>query len=437
MLLNQLINEYLDGDLSAENDVELRSLLRRDPAAKQEFDAAALVHISLACEDGTETPTNLKLLVLDCVDALAQNATHTRNTVWNSDSQPLISEIVKGHSLRTTVLTLLFLASAWIPIADNVIRYASNDTAARGTLLFDTVPPMYERRGTSAVASTSRVGAVSEIVDDGTTNVDKQNDTYADNIVSNQVEGHGSNAPVPAEPTNENTTGSTTRTLASLFGGHTVRSESPTSTEAHVEVKPEPPSTTSVIIATAYSAGLGSSVSSATNVRQVAASLGYVVDENSVMGLEVGATSYSVHRMITGTDPIGGMRGVMGIEPAPNASNGSKLASPTNPGLSYSIDSLPASLQESLVWGSAFVERRIMSAYNVDLRGRLGAGVSEDGLLGYGRVLGAVSIGDIVTFTVGAEVRGMNFRTGSIDGRASATTFGTVLTALTGVSVEF
>jgi len=89
------------------------------------------------------------------------------------------------------------------------------------------------------------------------------------------------------------------------------------------------------------------------------------------------------------------------------------------------------------VWGSAFYERKFLNVSSVSVTGRAGAGVGADGLLGYGRLVGEWSIGAGLSVVVGAEARAMPFRVGSAEGRSSATSYGTVLTALTGLYMRF
>ena len=68
MIIEQLISNYLDGDLSPEQDQELRELVAADPAARKLFDEAVLVHIAMRCEDETEVPEDLRADVFSQIE---------------------------------------------------------------------------------------------------------------------------------------------------------------------------------------------------------------------------------------------------------------------------------------------------------------------------------------------------------------------------------
>ena len=61
MNLDDLISKYLDGELTPENDAELRQLINEDVTAKQDFDAHVLIHAALK-EDASAIRPSMNLV---------------------------------------------------------------------------------------------------------------------------------------------------------------------------------------------------------------------------------------------------------------------------------------------------------------------------------------------------------------------------------------
>ena len=60
MKLDDLISKYLDGELSYDDDIKLRQMLKDNPDAKADFDAAVLINATIR-EDASmiKTPSDL------------------------------------------------------------------------------------------------------------------------------------------------------------------------------------------------------------------------------------------------------------------------------------------------------------------------------------------------------------------------------------------
>jgi hypothetical protein len=86
------------------------------------------------------------------------------------------------------------------------------------------------------------------------------------------------------------------------------------------------------------------------------------------------------------------------------------------------------------MWATAFYEHKLFSLNDLSVNGRVAAGVAEDGLLGYGRLMGEWKLGGVASIIAGAEARTMPFRTA---GASGTTTYGSVVTLLTGIHFRF
>ena len=227
---------------------------------------------------------------------------------------------------------------------------------------------------------------------------------------------------------NYSTTSSLDQTIAASGENPTVASGEFTPWQ-----QPEP---LTVVISTAYATGVSSSLASAQNVEQISASLAYGISEDEGIGFEVGATSYSIDQasnVLSTTEPVSAMmRSSVNEEP-----DDGKLSTPeTGPG-AYTSSSQRQTAQVRTAWGGAFYERRLLSLEDVSVHGRAGAGLLEDGVLGYGRVSGQWMLGAGISVMVGAEARSMPFQTGAGAAVSSEITYGAVITAVTGIQVRF
>jgi hypothetical protein len=407
MILDHLITGYLDGDLTPEQDSELRSMMSADPAAREAFDAAVLIHIALRCEDPTEVPESARRAVLDSIEAMAHPLER---------SELVMSPVRSAGSrmVRAAALTAVLLFAALHTIDDSAWQLRAHQAATAITNSVSDPQSVSERQ--SRYRYTANVQA-SQVACLDTLPV--EHISVADTV---QPE---TQAPYQSHPP-----------LQWFLGANVAVGEVPQGNATTEQQRPEV-QTTSISISTSYAAGIGSSVTAAEQVRQLTASIGYGLSDADMFGLEVGATAYTIQRLSTVTQPVGGSRTVVNRGPVMGAPTGGKLSSPDSPTQTFRPDSAIVVSEERQVWGSAFYERKLLVIDNLALRTRLGAGVSEDGLIGYGRVTGEWKVNGILSIVAGAEVRGMPFRTGSVGGASGATSYGSVVTALTGMYLRF
>ncbi|MCO6465242.1 MAG: hypothetical protein J5I53_01375 [Bradyrhizobiaceae bacterium] len=464
MILEHLISKYLDSELTSDEDVELRTVVRSDPNAKDAFDSAVMLHIALSCEDDTQPPADLRLNVFDAIEALAYTAgdhrsTSHRSAIRGPASSLLFSvkQVRKVAALACVLLLLLWSPIhespfiAWQAITEANVTYT--DHSPTGQHLEYTSLRNHVVKGVRrAAALTQPINTLASTigVESATLTPESTRQSSSDQFAANVERAETPYVDGSTVSIDKHSTDNTIHqpTLASAFAStftsdhrydqyttSVVPTESVQQEEQRSPTPTEPPSSTGtpVTFSTAYAAGMGSSVAQTSNIRQYTASIGFEVEANSLVGLEVGSMEYDMRLTSVGAVPINGSRSTMIVH---NARSG-KLAVPDVPPLRYSTDSITSVVQERQVWGSAFYERSVISSHHLAIRGRVGTGVSEDGLIAYGRVLGTYDIGRYLSVVAGAEVRGMNFRTGSVSGSSSASAFGAVVTALTGLYVRF
>ncbi len=425
MILEQLISAYLDGEMTVDQDRELRELVRTDPAAREAFDAAVLIHISMRCEDETLPPADLRSAVFDSVDAIAaENA----RMAQRPPERP-------RRSLRRIASAVAALIALWLPVSDGIVPA---DWSLPLSLMMG--PDRRAQPVDAAIPIDELPEPPAGLRDHYQQVSDIQGVAEVERTVATTEAVHSEDGPALGEGRQPSIP------LGTLFQGAVQPSIAMTKDAAgseggsprhYGEVIPwHADDPVSVTLATSYAAGMGSTLASAQNVEQISASLAYGLTDDDAVGLEIGATSYSIAQtsdLLTTTEPVSSsMRSVVHGGDA-----GGKLASPEDEPGQYSVSTQGRTAQVRSMWGSAFYERRLLDLESVALFGRAGAGVSQDGLLGFGRLTGQWTVGAGISVVVGAEARSMPFQTGAGGAVASQIAYGAVVTAVTGLQVRF
>lgn len=411
MILEHLISAYLDGELTPEQDKELRESLASDPTAREAFDAAVLIHIGLRCEDRTMPPADLRRSVFDAIDVIAAEEEHHAATIGVS-KRP-----IKVGSRSASVLAAVFLVLC-VPVADLVMfRPVAHDVV-------QTVEPV------SVVPTVAKKDRVIKQQAERTT---EMNDRHVDVATVDgdaeqrfELDAAVADASSPFTPEVP---------LSSIFGGAIASTNqwapSETTNQMVEQVLP-------VYITTSYAAGMASSIPGADEIRQFSASLAYGVSEQTKVGLEIGSTSYSMTRDMTVLSGHPAGTGAFASAKPAGATGGSgKLSSPEPSNADYEPSTMTIQTQETQFWGTAFIEHKLFTLNAISISGRLGAGIAEDGMVGYGRLAGEWKVGGPLSIVAGAETRAMPFRTGGSPGSNTAATYGAIVTALTGVNIRF
>lgn len=424
MIIEQLISHYLDGDLSPEQDTELRQMVAADPSARKSFDEAVLVHIAMRCEDETKVPDGLRAEVFSQVDAIAREDEQLR-------AATSISRQNRSTTLRRVSAIFAILLAFWVPVHES--NFGFSDPA---TISFNA--PLAETPSNDAVPLDTRIAGGSSAA-----TVPQLDVQAPQRIERSDAELLASVVQRPI--VHENDTMEPQVTLSSMFKGSGSGSQPPIgSADASPTSRTSPHDTFEgyyqtgpayVTVSTSYAAGISSSVPTTSNIQQLAASIGFGVTEDDVVGLELGSTSYSYARTSTLTEQTGASVARMSMV---NEGGGdSKLASPEHTTGSYETSETSVTGQEQSIWGAAFYERKMLAVDAFNLRGRAGAGVSTGGVVGFGRITGELELTSGVSLVVGAEARAMPFTVGPIQGTGTNKQYGSVFTALTGIHVRF
>lgn len=451
MIVEQLISAYLDGDLTPEQDQLLRAQISANPAAREAFDAAVLLHISMCCEDATEVPSDLRKCVFGAIDASTYRTS-------SSEFQKIVTRAVKKVSMMTVMLMLLCL-----PITDRYLESkALRDRANLSDVNDITLNKGYRANLASGTRSTGHKGATKpgsgRRLADFVTGVDKDVEVpQADNKIATVPDADQSVEKPTIELPSLNSFFSQPISVVSLIEGQ--ETITPSSQQGGVAQR------TPITLSSVYATGLSSGTSGATDITQFAASIGYEMSGEDFVGLEIGTTSYSIQQTATSLrgEPEGAS---LTTQEASDASIPSqtaivqaplgpptKLASPDQTTEHYLTSQFITLTKQSTAWGAAFYERRIITMSSLSLNARAAAGVGEDGVIGYGRIIGEWKIDGVVSLVIGSELRTMPFKIGNGIGIGTGTGIGigigtgtntrssinynTILTGLTGVRVRF
>lgn len=411
MILEHLISAYLDGELTPEQDKELRESLASDPTAREAFDAAVLIHIGLRCEDRTIPPLDLRRSVFDAIDVIAAEEDRHAATLG------VAKRPIKVGSRGVGVLAAVFLMLC-VPVADLVmLRPIAQD-----------IEPKVET--VSVAASTLKKERVVRSQDEHIARPDEGSvgSAIADAGLASKVapEGLAADAASGVDPEVP---------LSTIFGGAVTPTVEWAVTEPAMPVQEQ---VLPVFVTTSYAAGMASSIPGADEIRQISASLAYGVSEQMKVGLEIGSTSYSMTRDMTVlSGHAAGTGAFSSAKPADVSGGSGKLSNPEPSNADFVVSTMTIQTQETQIWGTAFVEHKLFALNAISISGRLGAGIAEDGMIGYGRLSGEWKVGGPVSIVAGAETRAMPFRTGGTAGANTAATYGAIVTAITGLNIRF
>ncbi len=135
-------------------------------------------------------------------------------------------------------------------------------------------------------------------------------------------------------------------------------------------------------------------------------SLAYSIDDRSRIGVEVGYSEYTYSENVGMNIPLSS------VKPGNKKGNGSQVEDASsgsfNSGISggdYIRRPFSYPVTKQLFWGSAFYEYSIFQKNNFSVIGRLGAGATSEGPLGYGKLFAKYEILSGFALTLGGEGR--------------------------------
>ncbi|MCU0331052.1 MAG: hypothetical protein MUC47_08780 [Candidatus Kapabacteria bacterium] len=441
MMLDVLISRYLDGELTPNEDDQLRSMLAADPSAREAFDSAVLLHIAMRCEDDADVPSD----ELDAVRLMV----HDRMMASPLASMPheFTPSTRKGpwRPMKTATALLAALVTVIVPISHTVSSLRQG---------------MPERVASIPDARTDMAHRLASVGPRPLATSDQErlpNDVPVASTVDGaqiadgapmSMEGIPASAMAPASDTH-------VPTLAVLMDQPLQRpvGSLPSTNPPGIEMgERRIVASVDVILTSTVGMGIGGSQRTEEAVTQIAQSLGYGFDRKTQVGIEVGATAYSrviehnglaSNAGLAATIANGGsvLALTMMLErdrvqrldpPVPNED---KIADPVHGGGAFDNVRFTSLAQTRSMWGAAFVQRTVVSASVATVSARVGAGASQDGMIGYGRLHAEVNVLPAVSVSLGGEARLLPYRSGTAIG-GSGTTAGTLFSLLYGVNVR-
>lgn len=445
MRLEVLITKYLDGELTAVEDKELRQLLSHNPEAKGAFDLSVSLHHALRKDAHLSVPP--PHLVRETEERVLMSILSSPEPRKQKKEKRFLSLFSTGSALLTGLVAVL------LPLFTSQIGYE--------------VMPSYRLAESAGLSAEMSSRSPQELLAQGETDrvaqphrparrnrkpVTNRQRTAGMVSVSASGEQNGGAPPVQpntddmalsafaAQSANETNLSNTNETaIASLGDAASTISSGP----ASLAIRLGGPST-STLQNSVFPEDMFSTVSFGDRVHLTSTfghdfldeaggnsgglsffsqSLAYSMSENENAGIELGYLWFTygkpVVRFIPAStrtpdgrgeneDPFGYDRKAMyhSIQGQNDASLEPDLGQPDGEYVTE-MQVLP----KQTWWGAAFYERTLYERDRISLQGRVGAGGSNDGALAYIRAVGLYRVFTNLSLSVGFDARGMMLRT--------------------------
>ncbi len=459
MSLDKLISQYLDGELTHEEDVELRELLRDDISSKHEFDAA--VFLSAALREDAEsisTPEDVfrdteDLIMMKFMEALPASEEKKRRKLFFSFNWDFLQNwSMKPAFAMAAVLVIVGSAIGIWQIGEQnmpspTTKKSYSDVIGSSNKVSNSeLSPEEETRTKAQKALNSIIAKPARIVEktdkirtytNSNTNINMVSSRELSNTIteeelsSNQGNLAINNASEQElavidkilieetslnnySPININTNGNqdimVMNTMQNINTNDVVKLSNSNTNSYDMNSNIFYPNsnwfeTNSMTLGTFVGKELATISGTVTKIRtksNYSQSFAYSTSESIKVGFEVGLTEYEYDELsAVRVSPKGISVKILGLDPIGNTNNSGVV--------------LPVILNrdEKLVWAAGFVESSIISNEMMTLNGRLGAGATNYGGLGYAKLLGSVNIYHGFNLTVGADSRIYNLKVGN------------------------
>jgi hypothetical protein len=447
MRLEVLITKYLDGELTAVEDRELRQLLSESSEAKNAFDLSISLHYALRKDAHLTVPS--PQLVRETEERVLMS-------ILNRPAPPQPKKEKRFFALFSTGSAVLTgLVAVLLPLFTSTIghemlpvfRAETTGTPVQAVMTDDINEPQDADVSARQVHRTTRRAGGNGIAGRGRSG--NGSSQFAASIPVTSVLTDGQSAGNETSLENgetsmyafaEQSSGSRANSfqdgaIASLNAPTSTISSGPTSLAMR-------PGSASIIQTSIFPEGLFSTVSFGDRVHLTSTfghdfldgasgkagdlsffsqSLAYSMSDNENAGIELGYLWFTygkpVVRFIPASsqapnrgneDPFGYDRknAVQKIQGQSDASLEPDVEHPDGDYVTE-IQTLP----KQTWWGAAFYERTLYEKERISLQGRVGAGGSNDGALAYVRAVGLYRVLDNVSLSVGFDAKGMVLRT--------------------------
>jgi hypothetical protein len=427
MNLDDLLSKYLDGDLSHEEDEQLRSLLAEDNDAKEEFDAAVL--LNAAIKEDAESIKAPAAVLRDTEDKIAMAIMSRRDT-------GVVAFYRRRKYYSYAAVFLLFLIGTIYRIYDS---YPFDKTGIMAESMADLKTQMLSQQFedelnqfsmTTPKEKYQTVKQVSNASSIKKTNEYKSPVDYA--MSSSKPESSISNMSVfaPVEAFTEKFATEPTTTEFYTQDKFAVDNENMVNTSYLPKLPSAPvnpymqrsigqynafaPShrgalsgnipfydfyqNTNNIMVTSFlgTEVLNNGIETNKNiaVSHISQSIAYALNNDNAIGVEVGISQYNY-------DEIGSISYT--VERFERIDNGMEVEN-YNHG-SLITETIIYDRKKEVLWASAFYERQKIFSDHFTINGRLGVGANSEGPLGYTRLYGKIGLFKGLYMTAGMEGR--------------------------------
>ena len=407
MNLELLISKYIDGELTASEDEQLRHLLKEDPAAREEFDSFLELHLAMIEDaDTIVIPTQVK------------RATEDRVMMAILNDTPKIIPINKSYNTYYKAAAVaVFLMFAFLfqvndkfyhftDASDNVANNKNEITEKEEIGIIKT--PSTNKKSSKksnlktsslaqntisneSISSTEVALVTNNIVDNPTVNSNSRINSIVENQ-SNTVEY----PLVKDNKTNSETSFNSNKQIEITNSSMDLALPKDISNaDLFFNISQNEINLTTSISYDFLRNGISTYENS--TIKNFSQSISYSINESSRIGLEFGLTEFYY--------PM-----THYIKVNSSVNNNSKVEI-LEPGNSDDYILVPIIVRESEknYWGTVFFEQNILNYGEFALDGRLGLGSTTDGYLGIGRIIAKYNILSGLYISAGAEGRSFSY----------------------------
>lgn len=413
MKIEKLISAYLDGELSRDEDKELRKLINEDPDTKSSFDSYVDMHIAIKEDsDNIQPPEDLVRDTEDLVMMKILNKANNTEVVKSKKNRPVYTYLAAA--------SVIILLGFVFRINDSGIinRYFNSDVETISNYSIDNLNPetfdVSVPKG-SVFANQSKIESNEakiilneksaksaeqiQLSENFATSVNNSYSVNEDLSMLNNYE-----EPVADEPNRINSFVTKDRNLLSVLitmpDSDNIRENSfvtqSTAFPDDINIPIYINSQNRIRLTSFVSNGLVSSGLNNKNNKSVtnySQSISYHSSKKVSYGLEIGYLEFTSDNNLVQTQGGGNSSVVASSVEVLNPSNEGKFV-PTL---------LPVKIDNQLFWGSVFVNYNILNLNRLSLEGRLGVGGTSHGPLGYGRLFTKIKLLDGIYLSAGTE----------------------------------
>lgn len=421
MSLELLISKYIDGELSSNEDANLRQMLKDNSFAKEKFDQSVELHMDLVADSANiNVPKELLKKTEDAV-------------LMKIFAAPAYVEVPKLASNNNIIRKLTYRISS---VAAVIAIFTLISLIQIGDENYPRIIEFFEsEKGITAITeitATTSNSKVANSINPAINNANEQNDDLASEeyntelgvIIENNLIESNISAPTVAQTSSDLIFDNIPSVTADLVKNSNNKIVLDKITEHTIQASSElfindinsnlvnsnmpnvnfgfsgGPEITAIQFNTVLGrdfARTGISTSDNNPMISMSQSIGYSLNSGSTVGIEFGITELNYDYIkfipVSGQENLGSSFGVN----TPGGSGG---------GIGTSLN-IPVKLQRQtqFFWAMAFYDTRIINYGAFSIIGRIGLGATDDGPLGLGRLTARYSLLDNLAITAGAEGR--------------------------------